>query len=1551
MEHSKILRKYDEEGDFYVLADTVCEVNPAWYTAKDMSDCHVSKNHRIGGWGAWFGIPAPYQIIQKDAGIPLARAVSNPKTYKDSIYRILWECVRPVIGIDVLAKNKLIHGNISPSSIFYNPLSHKFRIGGFEDMFTKWTQFYYVRTSKVPNMYDPPEFDIMRDVKNGHRTRVFPSVNTALRVLSSGINRIPKDHPLRPSMITFFDDWVKDRDDYLLSYRIESDKSDRVYVATLLNAYAAHFGAFVDKIDSYGFAVSMMEYLMAALISYPPPSSDRMVNCLRNFVAFLKAVTVPDPSKRKGAKEMAAAWKYLFPKELGLANVEHFEPPKAANIKALAIPPVAPQGTAPQGTAPQGTAPQGTAPQGSAPQGSAPQGTAPQGTAPQGAVPEVSYPEVKVQNLNLIQNIVYTTGVVHDLTFNNLINEPTKIEAFRKDMPIICPKLYALMNKIKDLDEKDALNEGEVYKHYIFSKKASGYGGKLILSGLLAFGFSLAFSELRAENVRNIKNSEEDIKDIKVGTPFPKPPPGSVLTTDFQSGVEREIIKAGNLVGYLFGTKFVERGNINPPEKRIYTTRVLEGFNERENYLGQNVRIMVIEWKYKEGIDLKDVKYAHIYEPPTNESDLVQIIGRGTRFCGQKHLPFNDEFGWKLHVFIYDVRFHEDVRLAYGLPETFGSVKEASGLALQRANIRSGLTQLIFDGAVDYLLTKPFHEHIERMYRLTNVVPSTMQRGGRSHAPHVDCGPDVPCGKARPTKYVTASLALLGAAFIALYSKSVASRVDATTTTPLSRQFFCDLMKSDPKYCKVVKRIVRDPEGFVKAHSDSFERAFQRNAHRMLSQSSRDALRKLIRSVTPEVIESIPRRSRASERIDETKVEKKRRQASVAREARRAIRQVGKREREVKRESRRAKRESSPQIEATQSQITQSQSSTRPSSPRHSPKQNTLRAWTPEVIESESPRTSRTSRTPTSRTPTSRTPTSQTPIPKDRSSQRTPTRTNDIKLGQVMSQAPKSYISTISKRKDDVFVSLGSTPPSNDNRMIMDHSLNDAVLRGEPLNFVTNAKPNSKVPNDDKAVFLLRNDVDKTNIVGQNGKVTTVPKMTGVVMDQVLPVGTSVAQDKTSSLMAAIPAITDKSMNFLMVRDYVRVNFQHALFRNKPFEHPPKNQCPINDSEGVRVVSLAPPQEFLRHFFTPSSAPRGMLIYHGVGTGKTCSALAICSEFVKAGYRVFWVTKRDMQPSVYRNMYQDICNDITAKYLRDHGEFPSKDKLEGLTNKIMFNGGEFMTYLRFSNMMKGGNKAAGLLRERPIFRELGGKDTYCKTLFIVDEAHLMVDKRKDEGLPNEQLPDMRVIERELNKSYEVSKKDSARIILMTATPIASEDPMELINLLRLCIPKGPGEHPLPSTIDKFIDRFTDRDGNFIEPTRENPNIESRSAKFLDIIAGTVSFLNKEKDASQFAIPTIQKVIADMSLANQGAMSIETAIFKKLPRNVTGLSDRAKEALARIKARVDSTVEPAPGAAPAPGRGRGHGRGAGRGDVGRGRGRGDAGRGRGRGRGD
>jgi hypothetical protein len=81
---------------------------------------------------------------------------------------------------------------------------------------------------------------------------------------------------------------------------------------------------------------------------------------------------------------------------------------------------------------------------------------------------------------------------------------------------------------------------------------------------------------------------------------------------------------------------------------------------------------------------------------------------------------------------------------------------------------------------------------------------------------------------------------------------------------------------------------------------------------------------------------------------------------------------------------------------------------------------------------------------------------------------------------------------------------------------------------------------------------------------------------------------------------------------------------------------------------------------------------------------------------------------------------------------------------------------------------------------------------------------------------------------------------------MTATPI-TQNPLELIQLINLCKPMN---EQMPTNFDDFSKDYLNEQGQFTN---------AGQTRYLDDIAGYVSYLNREKDARQFSQPQVQMI--------------------------------------------------------------------------------------------
>jgi hypothetical protein len=312
--------------------------------------------------------------------------------------------------------------------------------------------------------------------------------------------------------------------------------------------------------------------------------------------------------------------------------------------------------------------------------------------------------------------------------------------------------------------------------------------------------------------------------------------------------------------------------------------------------------------------------------------------------------------------------------------------------------------------------------------------------------------------------------------------------------------------------------------------------------------------------------------------------------------------------------------------------------------------------------------------------------------------------------------------------------------------------------------------------------------------------------------------------------------------NHASMRQYIRENFSQYAWKDVKME----NLCLQSGGKSgdqqqggkSELLQYSPSQDFIRHYFTPAVPVKGMLLHHSTGSGKTCSAIAAAtSSFEKQGYTILWVTRTTLKNDIWKNMFDQICHDGLREQFTNGTVIPEEQskRMRLLSKSWSIRP---MSYKQFSNMVSKQNAFYHAL-----VKKNGEADPLQKTLLIIDEAHKLYGGG---DLSTIERPDMQAFQQAVQNSFVVSGNNSVRLLLMTATPI-TENPMELIKIINLCKPM---ETQMPTHFDDFSKEYLDESGHF------TPQGE---VKYLDAIAGHVSYLNREKDARQFAQPIIHIV--------------------------------------------------------------------------------------------
>jgi hypothetical protein len=248
-----------------------------------------------------------------------------------------------------------------------------------------------------------------------------------------------------------------------------------------------------------------------------------------------------------------------------------------------------------------------------------------------------------------------------------------KKDVIANNLHFLSPKIDAMIKKIGELDELDMKNDNKLYKHIIYSDVSGVYGAKMVASSLIAKGFSLIYSNKFALR-EDIVEKNKTFGLLTTSTVYQKP-----LTV----GLKKKMMNLMN--------------------------------DRSANIYGENMRIIILDSGYKEGLDVFDVKYMHILEPLITKAEYTQVIGRGTRYCGQSGLPFIPDVGWPLNIYRYNMKYDDDTTV-------HDLYIKHSNKNISAFNFIADIEALLIASAADTPLTENLHLLREKNNRFYNAM-------------------------------------------------------------------------------------------------------------------------------------------------------------------------------------------------------------------------------------------------------------------------------------------------------------------------------------------------------------------------------------------------------------------------------------------------------------------------------------------------------------------------------------------------------------------------------------------------------------------------------------------------------------------------------------------------------------------------------------------------------------------------------------------------------------------------------------------------------------
>lgn len=283
-------------------------------------------------------------------------------------------------------------------------------------------------------------------------------------------------------------------------------------------------------------------------------------------------------------------------------------------------------------------------------------------------------------------------------------------------------------------------------------------------------------------------------------------------------------------------------------------------------------------------------------------------------------------------------------------------------------------------------------------------------------------------------------------------------------------------------------------------------------------------------------------------------------------------------------------------------------------------------------------------------------------------------------------------------------------------------------------------------------------------------------------------------------------------------------NLQYKLYKKREFNYhkiPPRPDLrdyndikEFRDNICARSFQLLEHQTLLSNFINPDTPYRGILIFHGVGTGKTCAAIAIAEKFKsmvqKYNTKIYILVPGPLLKDSWRDQLI-MCTGETYKSYQDKSIYMDKAEAEKINKVALSKAFQFYKFMSYRSFYK---RVLGIkIAEKKVVKGSTVKVAYKKTdegeferdisvdriynlnnsVIIVDEAHGLTGNAYGEAL------------RKI-----IHASHNLRVILLTATPMKNlaDDIVELLNFIR------PEDSPMER--DKIFNSYTNHLMDFKE---------------------------------------------------------------------------------------------------------------------------------------
>ena len=390
--------------------------------------------------------------------------------------------------------------------------------------------------------------------------------------------------------------------------------------------------------------------------------------------------------------------------------------------------------------------------------------------------------------------------------------------------------------------------------------------------------------------------------------------------------------------------------------------------------------------------------------------------------------------------------------------------------------------------------------------------------------------------------------------------------------------------------------------------------------------------------------------------------------------------------------------------------------------------------------------------------------------------------------------------------------------------------------------------------------------------------------------------------DLTKRLPKKSPPVIIKVSSYYMNNREIFINFINSLFepyRQEIQENKESISCDIIGQTSTDF-SLLTHQKIVRDYLNLYTPYRGLLLYHGLGSGKTCTSIAI-AEGMKDSKRVIIMTPASLRANYIeelkkcgdllykRNQYWEwvstvenpdalktisVLLNLPQEYIRRHGgaffiniKKPTNyNELSDIDKKVLEEQLNEMIRQKYTFINYNGLRSTRLAEMTSNYT----RNIFDNSVVIIDEAHNLISRivnkiKKEKGIPSEEKKKKKEERKEEEESifgehtplnlatklyYMLLRAKNVRVVLLSGTPVINY-PNEfaiLFNILRGYIKTW--KIPLNVKTSKKIDKQSLHEILMGEKSLDYLDY-SPSSKILTITRNPFGFKNKIKRESGY----------------------------------------------------------------------------------------------------